>query len=158
MGNFDFSDFYFTSTRLYVTLTKRKNSTRTCLKRRPLSFSIDSIVYPVVQSAAAYLFMPRWTRHKLRSLPSEDEIAEFLTKTERKKCSNTQKMLLDKFHLIFRQYLQERTSVYILKQCRETGKWGKSTSLSLRSCYAPGPRWITSSICIILHVILSFIQ
>ena len=59
MGNFDFSDFYFSFTRLYVTLTKPKTSTGTCLKWTALSFlSIDSIVYA---SAASFLDKTRFS-------------------------------------------------------------------------------------------------
>ena len=59
MGNFDFFDFYFSFTRLYGTLTNPNTSTRTCLKRTPLSFlSVDSIVYV---SAASFLDNTRFS-------------------------------------------------------------------------------------------------
>ena len=48
---------------------------------------------------------------------SEDEIAEFLPKTERKKCKNTQN-IAD----VIEEYLQEKTSVYILRPCWEIGQ------------------------------------
>ena len=39
---------------------------------------------------------------------SKYEIAEFLTETERKKCKNTQKTLLDGCYVLFEEYLQEK--------------------------------------------------
>ena len=38
----------------------------------------------------------------------EDEIAEFLTKTERKKTQNTQNILLDGCYLLFEGYLGKK--------------------------------------------------
>ena len=42
---------------------------------------------------------------KWRSWLSENEIAEFLTKPERKICKNTRNILLDECHLLFEDYL-----------------------------------------------------
>ena len=57
---------------------------------------------------------------------SEDKIAEFLTKTERKKGKNAQNILFDGCYLRFEEHLREKkktkTSVYILKPCREIGQ------------------------------------
>ena len=46
-----------------------------------------------------------------------NEMVEFLTKTERKKCKNMQNI-----SDVIEDYLQEETSVYILKPCREIGQ------------------------------------
>ena len=62
------------------------------------------------------------TRLLGRSRLSEDEKAEFFTKTERKKCKNTQNILLDGCYLLFEQYLLENTSVDILNPYREIGQ------------------------------------
>ena len=49
-------------------------------------------------------------------------IAEFLTKIERKKCNNTQNIVIDGCYLLFEEYLQEKKgSIYILNPCREIG-------------------------------------
>ena len=61
--------------------------------------------------------LKKWWRSRL----SEDEITEFLTKTERTKCN----VLLDRYYLLFKQYLQEKSSFYynyILKPSREIGQ------------------------------------
>ena len=48
--------------------------------------------------------------------------AEFLTKIERKKCNNTQNIVIDGCYLLFEEYLQEKKgSIYILNPCREIG-------------------------------------
>ena len=49
---------------------------------------------------------------------SEDEIAEFLTETERKENKNTQNILLNICYLLFEEYPQKRPCVYILKLCQ----------------------------------------
>ena len=41
--------------------------------------------------------------------------AEFLTKTDRTKYRNTQNILLDVCYPLFEEYVQEKTSVYLLK-------------------------------------------
>ena len=65
-----------------------------------------------------------------RTLLSEDEIAGFLFKTEWKESKNTQGiLLLDGCYPLFENYLQEKTCVCILKQCR---KIGQSLEESLR--------------------------
>ena len=53
---------------------------------------------------------------KRGSRVSDDEIAEFLIKDERKKCNNTQNTLLGGCYLLF------LLPVYILKPCREVGQ------------------------------------
>ena len=60
---------------------------------------------------------------------SEDEIAEFLTETERKENKNTQNILLDICYLLFEKYPQERPCVYILKLCRKMGQSLEEISL-----------------------------
>ena len=54
---------------------------------------------------------------------SENEIAEFLTKTERKESKNTQNILLDWNYLPVEEYLQEKKPMFISWNCAE--KWGK---------------------------------
>ena len=44
---------------------------------------------------------------------SEDEIAEFLTKTERKKSLNTQNILLNACYLLYEEYLHEKKNLYL---------------------------------------------
>ena len=62
--------------------------------------------------------MPEWTKEKWCSRLSEDEILdEFQTKTGCTKYSNTQKILLNGCHLLLKEYLHEKTSVYIHKLC-----------------------------------------
>ena len=56
------------------------------------------------------------------SLSQLIKIAEFLIKTERKICKNTQNILLDGCYQLFEDYLQENTSFYILKPGREIGQ------------------------------------
>ena len=46
---------------------------------------------------------------------SEDEIAEFLTKTERKKSQNTQNILLNACYLLFEEYLHKKNLYLYLK-------------------------------------------
>ena len=60
---------------------------------------------------------------------SEDEIAEFLTETERKENKNTQNILLDICYLLFEEYPQKRPCVYILKLCRKIGQSLEEISL-----------------------------
>ena len=62
---------------------------------------------------------------------SEDEIAEFLTETERKENKNTQNILLNICYLLLEEYPQKRPCVYILKLCQK--KIGQSLEeISLR--------------------------
>ena len=63
---------------------------------------------------------------------SEDEIAEFLTETERKEKKNTQNILLDICYQLFEEYPQERPSVYILKLCLKIGQSLEDLEISLR--------------------------
>ena len=44
---------------------------------------------------------------------SEDEIAEFLINTERKESKITENILLDGYYLLFKEYVQEKTFLYI---------------------------------------------
>ena len=60
---------------------------------------------------------------------SEDEIAEFLTETERKENKNTQNILLNICYLLFEEYPQKRPCVYILKLCRKIGQSLEEISL-----------------------------
>ena len=60
---------------------------------------------------------------------SEDEIAEFLTETERKENKNTQNILLNICYLLFEEYPQKRPCVYILKLCRKIGQSLEEMSL-----------------------------
>ena len=64
-----------------------------------------------------------WAREKWRSLSFVDQIAGLLTLTDWKKCNNTQNMyiLLDGCYPLFEEYLQDKTSVYILKPYQEIG-------------------------------------
>ena len=50
------------------------------------------------------------------------KIAEFLIKTERKICKNTQNILLDGCYQLFEEYLHENTSFHSLKPGREIGQ------------------------------------
>ena len=43
----------------------------------------------------------------------KDEVAEFLTKTERKKSKNTQNILLDGCYLLFEEYLHGKKICFI---------------------------------------------
>ena len=56
------------------------------------------------------------------------KIAEFLIKTERKICKNTQNILLDECYQLFEEYLHENTSFYSLKPGREIGQSLKKKS------------------------------
>ena len=63
--------------------------------------------------------LKKWWRSRL----PEDEITEFLTKTERTKCNNRQNIhLLDGYYLLFEQYLQEKSSFYILNRAEKQAK------------------------------------
>ena len=60
-------------------------------------FTNDSMVYLIgIEASWAIDQRPKW-----RLLLSEDEIDEFLTKTERKKCKSAQNVLLDECDLLF---------------------------------------------------------
>ena len=43
----------------------------------------------------------------------KDEVAEFLTKTERRKSKNTQNILLDGCYLLFEEYLHGKNICFI---------------------------------------------
>ena len=63
-------------------------------------------------------FQARRPSHLITSVPkngllSKDEIAKFLTKTERNESKNTQNTLLDVCFLLFLEYLQEKKPVFI---------------------------------------------
>ena len=53
------------------------------------------------------LFTDEWTK-KMAITVIRRRIAEFLTKIERKKCNNTQNMVIDGCYLLFEEYLQEK--------------------------------------------------
>ena len=59
---------------------------------------------------------------KMAFQQSENEIAEFLTKTERKESKNTQNILLDGWYRLFEEYLREKEPVceFISWNCAET--------------------------------------
>ena len=91
-------------------------------------YTIDSTVHLIGNGADRWyicletrLLRQKWTEKWLSRL-FEDGIAELLTYTEWKKCKNTQNILLDGFYLLFEEYLQDKTSVYILKLCGEIGQ------------------------------------
>ena len=48
----------------------------------------------------------------------KDEVAEFLTKTERRKSKNTQNILLDGYYLLFEEYLHGKKHVLYPTPCR----------------------------------------
>ena len=133
------------------------------------------------------LLVQKWTKKMaFTAIRRRNSWTSVLNWTEEiQECAN---ILLDGFYLLFEKYLQEKTSVYILKPCREIGQ---SFEKSLRggkhvknwqifwinkNCrkmwrimqitedvihlgLQPRARWITSSsICIILHLLLSLIQ
>ena len=58
------------------------------------------------------LFGQQWTLKEWHSRLSVDEIAEFLTNWEQ----------MNECYLLFKEYLKEKTSVYILKPCQELGQ------------------------------------
>ena len=85
-------------------------------------FTNDSMVYLIgIEASWAIDQRPKW-----RLLVSEDEIDEFLTKTERKKCKSAQKVLLDECDLLFWEVSARYTTFYILlhilKRRRERGQ------------------------------------
>ena len=51
---------------------------------------------------------------------------DFLTKTERKKCKNMQNILLDVCYSL-RRICNKKSSIYILKQCRDSGQCFKES-------------------------------
>ena len=61
----------------------------------------------------------------------EDGIAEILTKTEWKKC-HQEYVLFDEGYLLFERYLQDKTSVYFPKTCRENSNRPKFRRKSTR--------------------------
>ena len=64
----------------------------------------------------------------LRSLLSDDKIAQFLTKTQRKKCKNSKKILLGECYLLFEEQLQEKNCLSAETEPRNKPKfWIKST-------------------------------
>ena len=66
-------------------------------------YTIDSMVYLIENEVDRWHICPetRLFGPLNRSRLSKDEIAEFLTKTEGKKWTNTQNILLDGFYLLF---------------------------------------------------------
>ena len=63
-----------------------------------------------LQAVYSRVNLKKWWRSQL----SEDETTEFLIKTERTKCNNTQNIhvLLDGYYLLCKQYLQEKSSFF----------------------------------------------
>ena len=60
---------------------------------------------------------------KMEFTAIKDEVAEFLTKTERRKSKNTQNILLDGCYLLFEELsARKKTSVLYPKLCREIGQ------------------------------------
>ena len=51
---------------------------------------------------------PSYSRVNQKKVAIEDEIAKFLTKTERKESKNTQIILLNACYLLFEEYLHEK--------------------------------------------------
>ena len=70
-----------------------------------MAYSIGNEAAWAIDHRSTSLFIHEWTK-KLSKL-SKNEIAEFLTENGRKKCKNTQKMLLDERYLLFEEYHQE---------------------------------------------------
>ena len=64
--------------------------------------------------AAAWLFWHKWSQGNNKSPRlTEDELAEFLTKTERRKCENTEKDIAWRMLSVFKGYLQRKKPVFI---------------------------------------------
>ena len=59
----------------------------------------DNLVFRQRRGSLAILALVNTRKWRDSSQLPEDEIIEFLTKTERNKCTNTQKILLDGRHL-----------------------------------------------------------
>ena len=49
----------------------------------------------------------------------KDEVAEFLTKTERRKSKNTQNILLNESYLLFEEYLLGKKHLFYILNCAE---------------------------------------
>ena len=49
----------------------------------------------------------------------KDEVAEFLTKTERRKSKNTQNILLNGCYLLFEEYLHGKKHRFYILNCAE---------------------------------------
>ena len=49
----------------------------------------------------------------------KDEVAEFLTKTERRKSKNKQNILLDGCYLLFEEYLHGKKHLFYILNCAE---------------------------------------
>ena len=56
---------------------------------------------------------------KMEFTAIKDEVAEFLTKTERRKSKNTQNILLDGCYLLFEEYLHGRKHRFYILHCAE---------------------------------------
>ena len=89
-------------------------------------YKTDSMVYLIGLEAA-------WAiDHRSMPFPSvatEDEIAEFLTKTQRNECKNMQNRSFDGCYLRFEEYVKEKTFVYILRPKPKFRKVYKKISL-----------------------------
>ena len=125
--------------------------------------------------------MAEWAKQKWCTPLSKDEIAEFLTKTERTECNNTKKEFCSMGVIYFLRCIRKKKKafVYVLIPCRETRNVrGMSTRKQvwlrtwryfegivkqlIRLSYDVqnhGPRCIkSSSLRIILHITLSLFQ
>ena len=56
---------------------------------------------------------------KMEFTAIKDEVAEFLTKTERRKSKNTQNILLDGCYLLFEEYLHGQKHLFYILNCAE---------------------------------------
>ena len=56
---------------------------------------------------------------KMEFTAIKDEVAEFLTKTERRKSKNTQNILLDGCYLLFEEYLHGKKHRFYILNCAE---------------------------------------
>ena len=56
---------------------------------------------------------------KMEFTAINDEVAEFLTTTERRKSKNTQNILLDGCYLLFEEYLHGKKHLFDILNCAE---------------------------------------
>ena len=56
---------------------------------------------------------------KMEFTAINDEVAEFLTTTERRKSKNTQNILLDGCYLLFEEYLHGKKHLFYILNCAE---------------------------------------
>ena len=60
----------------------------------------------------------QWTK-KMEFTAINDEVAEFLTTTERRKSKNTLNILLDGSYLLFEEYLHGKKHLFYILNCAE---------------------------------------